>query len=80
MSNKMTKSERKILELVKRTNELGALCGLGTSPKCACWNDNETRFIRRLVETGMISWVPWDPQLGAGFQITDRGTEALQAE
>jgi type 1 glutamine amidotransferase len=64
-----TKAEAKILATVKRCNDMGALAGLVVDPEHASYNTYKFRFVKRLAEKGEIVWVPWTPELGAGWVL-----------
>lgn len=57
----MTKTEAKIVELVRQANELGALAGLGPA------ND---KFVLRLQEKGAIVYVQ-TAKLGSGWVLKE---------
>lgn len=70
---KLTKSETKILERVKYINEHGGLAGLAVAPNEPLYLLKKHRFIRRLAEKGLIEWVPWTKEKGAGWRIKSDG-------
>ncbi len=71
---KLTKTETKVLELVRSFNDKGVLGGLGVNPEFLdTLNDRtctrETRAIIKLYKSGQVVYLEHTPKLGAGWAI-----------
>ena len=67
----ITQSEKNILAQIEKINKMSVLCGLGTSPTDANWNEKRHRFTHRLHKAGKIVWVSWTKTHGAGWALAE---------
>jgi hypothetical protein len=66
----LTKTEAKILELVKNGSSSGYLVGLATDPTCSDYTEKKHRFIKSLADRGLILYIRTSI-LGSGWVIRD---------